>query len=515
MTSGTTPHPEADSTTRRIAAVVEDTGLSKELIHHYLRQGLLPKPESRAQYGDQHVRLLNLIRTLREEHFLPLEVIREVFEIFRFDPDRLESIAVSESLGTRLSRFAVGRNLLPSDTLQVEDLIANAGITGERLEEYLQARLVTPESNGSQQRFSTYDRNVIALCERGIRLGIPFESFRTIGSYVRVAFELEHAEFFTPNSETMGEGEQILEDLFLRSEVVASFIQNMLSAVSAQHFRDVLGRPEAKTINLDEIVFRPSTVFLRRHRIEANIEAAREELCAQPDEVEGWRNMAAVLLHAGRYHEAAFFSSEALEKWPSDVGARSLHGRALVLSSEHERGQAQLARVESEDVLAGLFVVLSRYVEATEEDRPESLLRQAGSIVRRIDGLLSNLPQPADPVRIETQAFAGWLLTALPQLFCQWNRGFELMLCSLRELEELSALSPQGTLERLKINTGYLLFESLTRWEKEQPAEVGEDLLEDIPSLEELSTTVYRLDPGCRFTEALFLGEGPDVETNP
>ena len=515
MTSGTTPHPEIDSTTRRIAAVVEDTGLSKELIHHYLRQGLLPKPESRAQYGDQHVRLLNLIRALREEHFLPLEVIREVFEIFRFDPDRLESLAVSESLGTRLSRFAVGHNLTPSETLPIDELLAISGITGDRLEDYLEARLVNPEPNGGQQRFSIYDRNVIALCERGVQLGIPFESFRTIGSYVRVAFELEHAVFFTPDPETMGDGEQILEDLFLRSEVVASFIQSMLSAVSVRHFRDVLGRPEEKAITLDEIVFRPSTVFLRRHGIEASIEAAREQLCAQPDEVEGWRNMAAILLHAGRYHEAAFFSNEALEKWPSDVASQSLHGRALILSGEHERGQHQLANIESGDVLAGLFCVLSRYVKATEKHSPESLLRQAGSIVSRIDGILENLPEKVDSVRIEAQAFAGWLLTALPHLFKQWERGLELMLCSLRELEALSAFLPGGMPERLKINTGYLLFDSLTRWEREQPAEASGEHPDNMPSLEELSTTVYRLDPGSRFTEALFLGEKPDVERIP
>ena len=61
---------------RRISAVVRHTGISKELVHHYIRQGLLPKSESRARYSEQQVRLLQQVRTLREDHNLPLELIR-------------------------------------------------------------------------------------------------------------------------------------------------------------------------------------------------------------------------------------------------------------------------------------------------------------------------------------------------------------------------------------------------------------------------------------------------------
>ena len=60
----------------RISEVSERTGISRELIHHYLRQGLLPKPETRAQYSEEQVRLLQQIKVLREQHHLPLEIIR-------------------------------------------------------------------------------------------------------------------------------------------------------------------------------------------------------------------------------------------------------------------------------------------------------------------------------------------------------------------------------------------------------------------------------------------------------
>ena len=88
----------------KIAEVTDKTGVSKELIHHYLRQGLLPKSPSRAQYSEQQIRLLTQIRTLREEHHLPLEVIRGVFAFFGFEPRRIEALSHADSLSRRMTR---------------------------------------------------------------------------------------------------------------------------------------------------------------------------------------------------------------------------------------------------------------------------------------------------------------------------------------------------------------------------------------------------------------------------
>ena len=69
----------------RISEVVKETGVSRELIHHYLRQGLLPQPRQRAIYTNQQIDLLRLLKKLREDHQLPLDLIRRVFELFEFD----------------------------------------------------------------------------------------------------------------------------------------------------------------------------------------------------------------------------------------------------------------------------------------------------------------------------------------------------------------------------------------------------------------------------------------------
>ena len=56
------------------------TGISREAIHFYLREGLLPEParpkRNVAHYSEEHVVRIKVIKRLQEERFLPLGVIK-------------------------------------------------------------------------------------------------------------------------------------------------------------------------------------------------------------------------------------------------------------------------------------------------------------------------------------------------------------------------------------------------------------------------------------------------------
>jgi len=60
----------------------ELTGLSRQAIHFYIQQGLLPEGrktgKNMAWYGPEHVERLQLIRRLQEERMLPLKAIKAV-----------------------------------------------------------------------------------------------------------------------------------------------------------------------------------------------------------------------------------------------------------------------------------------------------------------------------------------------------------------------------------------------------------------------------------------------------
>src|SRR4051794_17709453 len=69
----TAPRPSGGM---RMAELALRSGVSRETIHFYLREGLLPRPRKGgrtvAYYDEEHLSRLTLIRTLREEKYLPL-----------------------------------------------------------------------------------------------------------------------------------------------------------------------------------------------------------------------------------------------------------------------------------------------------------------------------------------------------------------------------------------------------------------------------------------------------------
>ena len=68
----------------RMRDLEKASGVGRETIRFYIREGLLPEPEkpsrNSARYTDLHVARLKAIKRLQEERFLPLAVIRTLLE---------------------------------------------------------------------------------------------------------------------------------------------------------------------------------------------------------------------------------------------------------------------------------------------------------------------------------------------------------------------------------------------------------------------------------------------------
>lgn len=68
----------------KIKELVQRTEISKETIHYYIREGLLPKPRKRcknmADYDESYIEKIRRIKELQYNHFLPLAVIKEILK---------------------------------------------------------------------------------------------------------------------------------------------------------------------------------------------------------------------------------------------------------------------------------------------------------------------------------------------------------------------------------------------------------------------------------------------------
>lgn len=68
----------------RMRELEKASGVGRETIRYYIREGLLPEPDrasrNSAFYSDEHVSRLRAIKRLQEERFLPLAVIRTLLD---------------------------------------------------------------------------------------------------------------------------------------------------------------------------------------------------------------------------------------------------------------------------------------------------------------------------------------------------------------------------------------------------------------------------------------------------
>jgi DNA-binding transcriptional MerR regulator len=149
----------------RMREVCARTGLARSTIHHYIREGLLPKPRksgrNTALYDEDFVRRVQLVKTLQEKMHLPLARIRETLDgmpdaaVDGIDPDKFTG--VTSTIAARL-RLASEREVSRTD------LLAMAGVDAAELDGMARAGLVEPIKRGNATVYDPVDvRIVLAL----------------------------------------------------------------------------------------------------------------------------------------------------------------------------------------------------------------------------------------------------------------------------------------------------------------------------------------------------------------
>jgi len=147
----------------RMAELSRLSGVPRETIHYYAREGLLPAPEragkTSAFYDETHLERLQLIRRLREEKYLPVAVIRRILEVgleaqLGSDVDTLADVLAIDAVAHRPAaaapdpesvRVALDLGLLGTAPVDVDDPVVRRviGVVAEALELGADARELT------------------------------------------------------------------------------------------------------------------------------------------------------------------------------------------------------------------------------------------------------------------------------------------------------------------------------------------------------------------------------------
>ncbi len=112
-----------------IQELADRASVTTRTIRYYVEQGVLPPPERGrpAEYTDEHIKLLDLVRRLKEQ-YLPLEEIRDMLQ--RLTPQQLE-----EFLGGAGSQLQLQQEQPESSAADYISQVLNRGALRTQLKE--------------------------------------------------------------------------------------------------------------------------------------------------------------------------------------------------------------------------------------------------------------------------------------------------------------------------------------------------------------------------------------------
>jgi DNA-binding transcriptional MerR regulator len=186
------PHTNNDESLLRIDDVAHLSGVPSRTIRFYNTQGLLPEPVMRgrvAYYNQEHLLVLRLIKELKEQQNLPLDVIRQLLEIRALHGDVQMNLALKQRLLRPLT--SGGQEV----RLSREGLLQQTGASGEQVDELVRQALLFPVQSENGTVFTGDDVLLLELYQRLEQLGLPLALASLIRFHLRQLVRSEIAAF--------------------------------------------------------------------------------------------------------------------------------------------------------------------------------------------------------------------------------------------------------------------------------------------------------------------------------
>ena len=230
VSAPTAPAAPAARWPYRMRDLCRQTGLSRQAIHHYIQQGLLPEGQKRgltmAWYGEEHVARLRLIRRLQRERLLPLKTIKSLLDD---DPTSVDprQRAMLVELKSRLS----GELAPPQgaeETVELAPLLADLGLDLAEVERMAALDLVTLVDAGGVRLIARSSTWLLELWSQIRAIGLTAELGFTVDDML--LYEAAVSQLFRRERELFTErlsslpGARVAETLSRALPLIHAFI---------------------------------------------------------------------------------------------------------------------------------------------------------------------------------------------------------------------------------------------------------------------------------------------------
>ena len=232
------------------------TGVSREAIHFYLREGLLPQPQRPkkivAHYSDEHVVRIRTIKQLQKERSLSLESIRAILD--QFDYDAL--VNHGDLAKFELAVQARVNGALPGRDQPLARVTQRTGLANDFLQQLADLGVINVADHTNEQTIDFRDADMLDQWARLMRLGFGnrtrydaryllrlADAVRTLAHFEVANFLAEFGDLPSDDAATMAaEGISITNDILTRLRTQA-LMRVLHERVDKANERESLGKP--------------------------------------------------------------------------------------------------------------------------------------------------------------------------------------------------------------------------------------------------------------------------------
>jgi DNA-binding transcriptional MerR regulator len=225
-----TPSPQTEES-MKISELVKRTGVPKETIHFYIREGLLRKPRksgvNSAEYNERYVDQIQLIRDLRDNYYLPIPEIKKIVKEFK------KQSPSDQAVSQFYSRF-----FRPADRLLTKEVIGRetfrqaTGLGRKWLDKAEEWDLITPENRNGDVVYSPDDLAIGKLMVDmdhlgfGPKDGFDPEDLRRIAEFLKKYVVSVSTKYYENNLEKLTSKEYV-ERASQYHEVISLFFYHL------------------------------------------------------------------------------------------------------------------------------------------------------------------------------------------------------------------------------------------------------------------------------------------------
>jgi DNA-binding transcriptional MerR regulator len=231
----------------KIGDLVQRTQVSKETVHFYIREGLLPKPRKLgrnvAEYDEHFIERIRLIKELQDRYYLPLAVIGNILK------NQKRSSEGRSILSLRREYFQPVDHLLPKEVSGEEAFLKATGLGKNWLAKMEAWGIITPEVVKGRKTYSQDDITIGKLVVKmdkiglGVRNGFNPEALKYYRDLFREIVVMSH-KYYMEGALGKVAPDEFSKRMLQGREILSIFFYHLYRKLSREEYKRILSHME-------------------------------------------------------------------------------------------------------------------------------------------------------------------------------------------------------------------------------------------------------------------------------